>query len=932
MRKIFRKITAAVILQLSLVSGAQTPSTSQSSYFTAIASWEDNFDNNTGTGQLPQTTHWRNEKGFIRNLEEQYYTDRIENQVITTEGKLNIIGIKERYISDTRELADVTSASLVSNKEKGFKYGKITGAIKVDEVNGVWACFWTLGTNGAVWPKNGEIDIVERVNASDKWHATLHYWDELTNVKVQDGGAQIYPLTTDPIKYVKNMEHTYTIEWTPRDIRWYLDGGTTPVKTVSILNGVMGSWEFHTAHNILLNCPIGGEFPLSEGYVRGTGPARNIMEVDYVRVYDYVSPNPAPPTDLNTASTSIAETSFILTCSPPTSTTRYFVFLENKGTVIRRGPFTGNSNSIQGLTPGTTYTVRAKCINATTGDSDLSVWSDLIYVNTRYPQNSTIAPLVNLSFNNIVSPRTTTAELVTVPNSGLTSIQFNTRTRSVANVFLSNVPANTDTSAAAPGQSFDTKNGVNIIVTKTPVDELIGLQEFTITGWLNCSNTQLPINARYPNNNKKGRSILNNFYQQWEDARQTDGFDLLVKEDGNLQLTVNQLIQGTNNIPNFIQPATTPTSSAGKITVASTMPQTNWKFFAVTYSAYDNATTGNVKFYFGDSNTNASEDMGSSIKVYNKGPLGLKTGKLTIGQISTGNIDTAFNGLIDQIKIFPTKLTLQQIIAAQSRNTSTTPIVTNPNEYQAEEGSLLNGCTIRTNISDVNSPVNGIYFDLLPSGDPFNKINLRNNPTGMTNITIRYKNSDTSSKQLSLYLYNKSDAPVFHSKVTFIPTGRTAFGTVRVSNIDFSSRNNVFKLQSDSGDTSSSLEIDKYIVGVLPNGARMKLTDAIEDTVQNTDRTQLFETPTDSDLSIGGKKQILVIQNSGNIELNLSGYNLSEFIDVSIYNVNGQLVFSKKSSEVNRMFIDKQFNDGVYILKVTDNGNATFTKKIIVKN
>lgn len=89
-----------------------------------------------------------------------------------------------------------------------------------------------------------------------------------------------------------------------------------------------------------------------------------------------------------------------------------------------------------------------------------------------------------------------------------------------------------------------------------------------------------------------------------------------------------------------------------------------------------------------------------------------------------------------------------------------------------------------------------------------------------------------------------------------------------------------------------------------------------------------------SEVTKADKKQVNVFQNSAEskIDLNFSGYNENNFIDVSIYSVNGQLVFKQKSSDVNRMSINKHFTDSIYILKVTDNSSTSFTKKLIIKN
>jgi hypothetical protein len=107
-------------------------------------------------------------------------------------------------------------------------------------------------------------------------------------------------------------------------------------------------------------------------------------------------------------------------------------------------------------------------------------------------------------------------------------------------------------------------------------------------------------------------------------------------------------------------------SSANKITTNASAPATNWVFFAVTYQS----STNQVQFYFGNNATDAASD---GVKSYNRGPVGSNIARLAIGHFNSvtrsGALDRMFKGLMDEIRIYGTALSLSEIISVQ-RGTS----------------------------------------------------------------------------------------------------------------------------------------------------------------------------------------------------------------------------------------------------------------------
>jgi beta-glucanase (GH16 family) len=223
--------------------------------------WSDEF-NYKG---LPDTNKWGNEVGFIRNNELQYYTrQRIENSVVK-DGKLLIIGRKEKFKD-----ANYTSASLVTDKKFSWTYGKVEAMIKLPVGQGIWPAFWMLGQSihEIGWPKCGEIDIMEHINNETIAHGTLHWHNEK---HVQSGAT----IQCDVTKY-----HLYTVEWDKDAIKWFLDG--TKYHEVEVKDGVNSTEEFHKPHYIILNLAIGGAWPKDPD---ATSQFPDTMYVDYVRVY-----------------------------------------------------------------------------------------------------------------------------------------------------------------------------------------------------------------------------------------------------------------------------------------------------------------------------------------------------------------------------------------------------------------------------------------------------------------------------------------------------------------------------------------------------------------------------------------------------------------------------------------------------------------------
>ncbi len=235
--------------------------------------WSDEFNYNG----LPDSTVWAFEEGGTGwgNNELQYYTsNRLENARVE-DGFLTITAREENY--NGREY---TSARLITYPTNhSWQYGKIEAKIKLPFGQGIWPAFWALGNGifeGTPWPGCGEIDIMEMIGGGegrdDVVHGTIHYADTDGNHAYYGGDYQL-----DQGIFADNF-HTFSIEWTPTEIKWYMDD--IHYHTASLTNDYLS--ELHEEFFLLLNIAVGGNWP---GNPNSSTQFPQEMVVDYVRVY-----------------------------------------------------------------------------------------------------------------------------------------------------------------------------------------------------------------------------------------------------------------------------------------------------------------------------------------------------------------------------------------------------------------------------------------------------------------------------------------------------------------------------------------------------------------------------------------------------------------------------------------------------------------------
>lgn len=236
--------------------------------------WSDEFDG--ASGATANTAYWSGENGDgvaydnrgWGNNERQWYA--FENSTTSGNGLLNILATRTNAANTHcyYGACEFLSSKLVTKGKVGFTYGRLEARIKAAPGQGTWNAFWTLGSNidTAFWPMCGEIDVMELLGSNTK--RLLGYLHGPISGGMGRGN------TKDFTSALTDDFHTYTIDWLPDEVTWYLDG----VKYGSVSRTDL-DWRFDKEFYVILNLAMGGNL----GGTIDAGLTSTTMQVDYVR-------------------------------------------------------------------------------------------------------------------------------------------------------------------------------------------------------------------------------------------------------------------------------------------------------------------------------------------------------------------------------------------------------------------------------------------------------------------------------------------------------------------------------------------------------------------------------------------------------------------------------------------------------------------------
>lgn len=250
--------------------------------------WSDEFDRDG----LPDPAKWSYETGFVRNNEQQFYTEGRPENCRIEKGMLILEGRKEAYPNPpvkasasaddpaSRPVAAYTSASIHTHGKMELRYGRVEVRAKLPQGKGVWPAIWTLGANidSVSWPRSGEIDIMEFVGHDPgRIHATLHHSKD---GKHASSGEAL------EVKRPFDDFHIYAVDWTPQRMDFFFDDRLWRSFDVAQATEADGN-PYHKPHYLILNLALGGDWggAIDDSFL----PQRFL--IDYVRVYEPLQEN-----------------------------------------------------------------------------------------------------------------------------------------------------------------------------------------------------------------------------------------------------------------------------------------------------------------------------------------------------------------------------------------------------------------------------------------------------------------------------------------------------------------------------------------------------------------------------------------------------------------------------------------------------------------
>ena len=205
--------------------------------------------------------------------------------VETTANMLPANAFGDNATAGTKVKKSYTSGRISTQNLKTFTYGRVEVRAKVPNGQGYLPAFWLMANDENVygqWPRCGEIDCMEVMGQdTNKLYGTIHYG----NPHAESQGT--YTIKDGKESFSDGF-HTFTCDWEPGKITWYVDGikyheESNWHSTTEGQGTLTYPAPFDQPFYIILNLAVGGSWvgnPNEE-----TNFVNNPFVVDYVRVY-----------------------------------------------------------------------------------------------------------------------------------------------------------------------------------------------------------------------------------------------------------------------------------------------------------------------------------------------------------------------------------------------------------------------------------------------------------------------------------------------------------------------------------------------------------------------------------------------------------------------------------------------------------------------
>lgn len=183
-----------------------------------------------------------------------------------------------RAIPDPDNAQQMQTGGMQTRGKFSFMYGKVECRARTNGHKGNFPAIWMMPDDQKEgWPSCGEIDIFETINTENTAYHTVHSnWTY--NLGQTNNPRSSYSEAAPMDRY-----HTYGFEWSPTQMKWYVDGKQVATYTKSTDQNALdkGQWPFDRRFYLILNQSVGnGSWAAAPDFT-------HIYETtfDWIRVY-----------------------------------------------------------------------------------------------------------------------------------------------------------------------------------------------------------------------------------------------------------------------------------------------------------------------------------------------------------------------------------------------------------------------------------------------------------------------------------------------------------------------------------------------------------------------------------------------------------------------------------------------------------------------